>query len=355
MRPSCASQSLDPHDQVVGGISLNDPDLLRTDAFLGGHWAPANSGKVFDVTDPADGKLLAQVAACGIAETEAAIQQAKAALPAWRALPAKARSQVLYDWFDLVKEHSEDLAMILTLEAGKPLAESRGEVAYAASFFQWYAEEAKRCYGETIPSPAADRRHIVIKQPVGVCAMITPWNFPAAMITRKVGPCLAAGSVAVVKPAEDTPLTALALAELGRRAGVPEGVLSVVPGPRASAAEVGELMCTHPDVRKVSFTGSTNVGIQLARWCAGGVKRMSLELGGNAPFIVFDDADLDTAINAAMASKFRNAGQTCVCANRILVQAGIHDAFVQALSAKVAAITQVPPPPSLACIAITFY
>jgi succinate-semialdehyde dehydrogenase/glutarate-semialdehyde dehydrogenase len=313
---------------------LADPGLLRTDALAGGEWI--RGGARFDVRDPATGQKLADVADLGPAETRAALEAAARAWPAWRAKTAKERAGILMKWFRLMTENSDDLARIMTAEQGKPIAEAKGEVAYGASFIEWFAEEGKRIYGETIPTTDANKRYIVIKQAMGVCAAITPWNFPIAMITRKVGPALAAGCTIVVKPAELTPLSALAIAGLGERAGLPPGVLNVVTSTRA--AEVGAVLCESDVVRHLSFTGSTAVGRILMAQCAPTIKKLSLELGGNAPFIVFDDADLDAAADGALASKYRNAGQTCVCANRIYVQASVHDAFVEKLTAKARAI-----------------
>jgi succinate-semialdehyde dehydrogenase/glutarate-semialdehyde dehydrogenase len=305
---------------------LGDPDLLRDDLLVDGEWVPASDGARFDVKDPATGELVASVASATRDDTRRAIAAAARAFPAWAALTAKERSTVMRRWFDLIVEAADDLAAILTAEQGKPVGEARGEILYGAAFIEWYAEEAKRVYGETIPANAADRRIVVLRQPIGVCAAITPWNFPMAMIPRKAGPALGAGCTMVLKPASATPLSALALGELARRAGVPPGVFSVVPG---AASVVGDELATSPTVRKLTFTGSTEVGKELMAKCAQTVKKVSLELGGNAPLIVFDDADLDVAVAGAIASKFRNAGQTCVCANRILVQEGIHDAFVE--------------------------
>jgi succinate-semialdehyde dehydrogenase/glutarate-semialdehyde dehydrogenase len=313
-------------------MNLGDPDLLRTRCLIDGHWTDADGGASFPVSDPATGELLAGVPSMGAAETRRAIEAADAALPAWRARTGKERAAVLRRWFDLMTAHAEDLARLMTAEQGKPLAEARGEVAYAASFVEWFAEEAKRTYGDFIPSPAADKRLLAIRQPVGVCAAITPWNFPAAMITRKVAPALAAGCTVVVKPAEQTPLTALALAELAQRAGFPPGVFNVLTG---DPAAIGGELTSNPTVRKLSFTGSTAVGRLLMAQCAATVKKLSLELGGNAPFIVFDDADLEAAVEGAMMSKYRNTGQTCVCANRLLVQAPVYDAFAERLAARV--------------------
>jgi succinate-semialdehyde dehydrogenase/glutarate-semialdehyde dehydrogenase len=314
-------------------VPLKDASLLKTEGFIGGEWMGAESGARSPVVNPATGERLAEVPHMGAAETRRAIAAAEAALPAWRAKSAKERAKVLRTWFELMLTHQDDLAALMTAEQGKPLAEAKGEIAYAASFFEWFAEEGKRVYGDTMPHPQGDKRILVLKEPVGVCAAITPWNFPAAMITRKVGPALAAGCTIVVKPAPQTPLTALALAELGRRAGVPAGVLNVVPG---DAQAIGGELTSNPVVRKLSFTGSTQVGRLLMAQCAPTIKKLSLELGGNAPFIVFDDADLDAAVEGAMISKYRNTGQTCVCANRLLVQDGVYDAFAQKFTAAVA-------------------
>ncbi|MBL0225785.1 MAG: NADP-dependent succinate-semialdehyde dehydrogenase [Geobacteraceae bacterium] len=309
-------------------LSLKDPGLLKQLCYLDGQWCAADSGSVIDVTNPASGARLGTIPRMGTDETRRAIEAANRALPAWRARTAKERSVILRRWFDLMMANQEDLAIIMTAEQGKPLAESKGEIAYAASFIEWFAEEGKRIYGDTIPGHAADKRIVVIKEPVGVCAAITPWNFPAAMITRKAGPALAAGCTMVVKPATATPFSALALAELGERAGIPAGVFSVITG---SAAAIGNEMSTSPIVRKLTFTGSTEIGKQLMAQCASTVKKVSLELGGNAPFIVFDDADLDAAVEGAVASKYRNTGQTCVCTNRLIVQDSVYDVFVEKL------------------------
>ncbi|MGY0712757.1 NADP-dependent succinate-semialdehyde dehydrogenase [Azospirillum argentinense] len=311
-------------------LSLNDQSLLRTQAYVNGAWRDAFSGKTFAVTNPATGEELAQVADVGAEETRQAINAADAALPAWRAKTAKERAAILRRWFELIMAAQEDLAVLMTLEQGKPLAEARGEVAYGASFIEWFAEEGKRVYGDVIPSFAGNKRIVVLKEPIGVVAAITPWNFPNAMITRKVGPALAAGCTIVVKPAEDTPLSALALVELAERAGVPAGVFNIVTG--SDPVAIGGELTASPIVRKLSFTGSTEVGKILMRQSADTVKKVSLELGGNAPFIVFDDADLDEAVKGALASKYRNSGQTCVCANRLLVQAGVYDAFAAKLA-----------------------
>ncbi len=312
--------------------TLNDATLLKTDALVGGQWLRGPSR--FDVVDPATGGKLADVANLGAAETEAAIAAADKAWPLWRGKTAKERSVILMKWFALLHQHADDLARIMTAEQGKPLAEAKGEVGYGASFIEWFAEEAKRVYGETIPTTDNNKRYLVIKQPVGVCAAITPWNFPIAMITRKVAPALAAGCPVVIKPAEATPLSALACAELAQRAGMPAGVLNVVTADAQRSIEVGQVLCASDVVRHLSFTGSTEVGRILMQQCAPTIKKISLELGGNAPFIVFDDADLDSAVEGAMVSKYRNAGQTCVCANRLYAQDGIYDAFVARLAEK---------------------
>ena len=309
-------------------MQLNDPTLFRQQAFIDGQWRDALSGEVITVTNPANDQRLGSVPKMGAEETHEAIDAANRALPAWRALTAKERAAILSRWFDLIMANQDDLARLMTLEQGKPLAEAKGEIGYAASFIEWFAEEGKRVYGDTIPGHQADKRLIVIKQPIGVTAAITPWNFPAAMITRKAGPALAAGCTMVLKPASQTPFSALALAELAQRAGIPDGVFSVVTG---SAGAVGNALTSNPLVRKLSFTGSTEIGRQLMAQCAQDIKKVSLELGGNAPFIVFDDADLDKAVEGALASKFRNAGQTCVCANRLYVQEGVYDRFAEKL------------------------
>jgi succinate-semialdehyde dehydrogenase/glutarate-semialdehyde dehydrogenase len=319
-------------------MKLLDESLRKTRAYVGGQWIEADSRATVAVRDPATGEEIARVPRLGAAETRRAIDAAQAAQPAWRARTAADRAAVLRRFAALCGEHADDLATLITSEEGKPLAEARGEVAYAASFIDWFAEEARRVYGETIPAHRADARVLVVREPIGVGAAITPWNFPAAMITRKIAPALAVGCAVVVKPAEATPLTALALAELGARAGLPAGVLSVVTGDRSDAAAIGGELTSNEAVRCVSFTGSTAVGKALMAQCATTVKRVCLELGGNAPFLVFDDADLDAAVEGAVLSKFRNAGQTCVCANRILVQDGIHDRFVAALGERVAAM-----------------
>jgi succinate-semialdehyde dehydrogenase/glutarate-semialdehyde dehydrogenase len=316
--------------------SLQDPTLLKTLALIDGQWVDA--AERFDVTDPATGAVLAQVPNLGASHTEAAIAAANAAWPAWRGLPAKARAAIMMKWFHLLHQHADDLARIMTAEQGKPLAEAKGEVGYGASFIEWFAEESRRVYGETVPTTDPTKRYLIIKQPIGVCAAITPWNFPIAMITRKVAPALAAGCPVIIKPAEATPLSALAVAELAQRAGMPAGVLNIITSDGTRSIEVGQALCASDTVRHLSFTGSTEVGRILMKQCAPTVKKLALELGGNAPFIVFDDADLDAAVEGAMISKYRNAGQTCVCANRLLVQDSVYDAFVEKLSAKVAAM-----------------
>ena len=314
-------------------MNLSDQSLFRQQCYIDGSWVDADSGATIEVNNPADGSIIGTVPKMGGAETRRAIAAAEAALPAWRALTARDRAGKLRRLFDLMMENQEDLAMLMTTEQGKPLAESRGEIAYAASFIEWFSEEGKRIYGDTIPAQQHDKRIVVIKQPVGVCASITPWNFPSAMITRKAGPALAAGCTLVAKPASQTPYSALALCELAERAGIPPGVFSVVSG---SATQIGGELSANPAVRKLTFTGSTEIGKLLMSQCAGTVKKVSLELGGNAPFIVFDDADLDSAVRGAITSKYRNAGQTCVCANRFLVQDGVYDDFAERLSSAVA-------------------
>jgi succinate-semialdehyde dehydrogenase/glutarate-semialdehyde dehydrogenase len=316
-------------------LPLKDPQLFRDRCYIDGQWVEADSRKRFDVDNPADGTLVGTAPDCGAAETRRAIEAAARALPAWRALTAKERSVALRKWFDLMVASADDLAAILTAEQGKPLAEARGEILYGASFIEWFAEEAKRVYGDVIPSPNSDKRIVVIKQPIGVVGAITPWNFPNAMITRKAGPALAAGCTMVLKPASQTPLSALALAELAERAGIPKGVFNVLTG---SAKAIGGEMTSNPTVRKITFTGSTEVGRVLMRQSADTVKKLGLELGGNAPFIVFDDADLDAAAAGAIISKYRNNGQTCVCANRIYVQDKVYDAFAAKLAEKVRAL-----------------
>ena len=313
-------------------FSLQDPDLFRQQAYIGGRWCDAESGATIEVNNPATGEILGTVPRMGANETWRAIEAAKDAFADWGRRPAKERSDLMRGWYDLIMANVDDLGALMTAEQGKPLAEAKGEVAYAASFIEWFAEEAKRVYGDTIPSPWQDRRLVVIKQPIGVCAAITPWNFPAAMIARKAGPALASGCTIVSKPAESTPYSALALAVLAERAGIPAGVLNVLTG---EPKEIGGEMTSNPDVRKITFTGSTEVGRLLMKQSADTIKKLSLELGGNAPFIVFDDADLDEAVEGAIISKYRNAGQTCVCANRLYVQAGVYDAFAGKLVAAV--------------------
>mgnify|MGYP001161622126 FL=1 len=307
---------------------LNDEALYRTKSFINGLWVDADDGATLEVTNPVNGDVLARVAKVGASETRTAIKAAASAMSVWRAVPAKVRSNILRDWFNLIMAHQEDLARIMTLEQGKIIAESRGEVAYGASYREWFAEQAKRIEGDVIPGPSPDKRIVCIKQPVGVCAAITPWNFPNAMITRKAAPALAAGCSIVIKPASETPLSALALAELASRAGIPDGVFNVVVG---SSTEIGNELTSNPVVRKLSFTGSTEVGKLLEAQCVPTLKKTSMELGGNAPFIVFDDADLDAAVQGALVSKYRNSGQTCVCSNRLLVHNSIADAFTKKL------------------------
>jgi succinate-semialdehyde dehydrogenase / glutarate-semialdehyde dehydrogenase len=318
---------------LEGAPRLNDETLFRQQACIGGRWLDAIGGATVPVFDPAGGARIGGVPRMGEAETVAAIEAAHAALPAWRARTAKERAALLRAWYELVLHHEEDLAAIMTWEQGKPLHEARGEIRYAASFIEWFAEEGKRVYGDVIPSPGSDKRLLVVREPIGVCAAITPWNFPAAMIARKAGPALAAGCTMVVKPANETPFSALALAELALRAGIPAGVLNVVTG---DAAAIGSQLTGHPLVRKLSFTGSTPVGRLLMQQCAGTVKKVSLELGGNAPFIVFEDADVDAAVDGALQAKYRNAGQTCVCVNRLYVHDAVYERFVERFSARVA-------------------
>ncbi|PIA67421.1 succinate-semialdehyde dehydrogenase I [Ectopseudomonas toyotomiensis] len=317
-------------------MQLNDPDLLRHQAYIDGQWCDAGNGDVTEIFNPANGKSLGSVPNIGGAQTRQAIEAARAAQPAWRALTAKERAARLRKWYELMLANQEDLARIMTAEQGKPLTEARGEVLYAASFIEWFAEEAKRVYGDTIPGHQPDKRLIVTKEPIGVTAAITPWNFPAAMITRKAGPALAAGCAMVLKPAPQTPFSALALAVLAERAGIPAGLFSVLPADAERSREVGAELCANPIVRKLSFTGSTGVGIKLMEQCAPTLKKLSLELGGNAPFIIFEDADLDAAVEGALVAKYRNAGQTCVCANRLYVHEAVYDAFAEKLAAAVA-------------------
>ena len=321
-----------PSRAGLPALNLKDPKLFREQCYIDGAWVAADSKKTFPVDNPASGEIIGNVPDMGAAETKRAIEAADKAWPAWRAKTAKERAAILRKWFDLMMANQDDLGLILTTEQGKPLAEAKGEIAYGASFVEWFAEEAKRIYGDVIPQHQADKRILVLKQPIGVSAMITPWNFPNAMITRKAAPALAAGCTVVIKPAEQTPFSALAMAELAERAGIPKGVFNVITG---DAPTIGKEMCANPTVRKVSFTGSTEVGRILMRQSADTIKKLSLELGGNAPFIVFDDADLDAAVEGAIASKYRNAGQTCVCANRIYVQDTVYDAFAAKLAEKV--------------------
>tara|TARA_B100000676_G_scaffold313190_1_gene392093 strand:- start:3806 stop:5272 length:1467 start_codon:yes stop_codon:yes gene_type:complete len=316
----------------MASLDLKDPSLFREACYINGRWVGAGSNETIDVTNPATGETLGTIPKMGADETREAIEAANEAYPAWRAKTAKERAAILRKWFDLMMENQEDLARMMTAEQGKPLKESMGEIVYAASFIEWFAEEGKRIYGDTIPQHAPGKRIVVTKEPIGVCAAITPWNFPAAMITRKCGPALAAGCTMVLKPATATPYSALALAELGERAGIPAGVFSVVTG---SSGAIGGEMTSNPTVRKLTFTGSTEIGKLLMEQCAGTVKKTSMELGGNAPFIVFNDADLDEAVQGAMVSKFRNTGQTCVCANRLLVQEGVYEEFSAKLAAAV--------------------
>jgi succinate-semialdehyde dehydrogenase/glutarate-semialdehyde dehydrogenase len=321
-----------PSRAGLPALNLKDPKLFREQCYIDGAWVAADSKKTFPVDNPATGETIGVVPDMGAAETKRAIEAADKAWPAWRAKTAKERAAILRKWFDLMMANQDDLGLILTTEQGKPLAEAKGEIAYGASFVEWFAEEAKRVYGDVIPPHQADKRILVLKQPIGVSAMITPWNFPNAMITRKAAPALAAGCTVVIKPAEQTPFSALAMAELAERAGIPKGVFNVLTG---DAPTIGKEMCANPTVRKLSFTGSTEVGRILMRQSADTIKKLSLELGGNAPFIVFDDADLDAAVEGAIASKYRNAGQTCVCANRIYVQDKVYDSFAAKLAEKV--------------------
>ncbi len=311
-------------------MDLKEPSLLRPDAYIDGAWRPAAAGKRFSVTNPASGETVAEVADCGSADATDAVTAAHKALPDWRGRTAKDRAAILRRWFDLMMDHQDDLAAIMTAEQGKPLREAKGEIAYGGSFIEWFAEEGKRAYGDVIPHHQNGKRIVVLKQPVGVVGAVTPWNFPNAMIARKAGPALAAGCTFVVKPAQQTPLSALAMAELAARAGVPKGVFNVVP--TSEARPVGDVLTGHQDVRKFTFTGSTEIGKRLMAQCAESVKNVSLELGGNAPFIVFDDADIDAAVAGAMASKYRNTGQTCVCANRLFIQDGVYDTFAEKLT-----------------------
>ena len=316
-------------------MKLSDPKLFHQQCYINGAWVDAYSGETIDVTNPATGEKLGTVPKAGAAETRRAIEAANAAWPAWRAKTAKERSAILRKWFELMMANQDDLGILMTAEQGKPLTEAKGEVAYAASFIEWFAEEGKRIYGDTIPQHGADKRIVVIKEPVGVVAAITPWNFPAAMITRKAGPALAAGCPIVIKPATETPYSAFAMAELADRAGVPKGIINVITG---ASREIGGELTSNPIVRKLTFTGSTEVGKILLKQCADTVKKVSMELGGNAPFIVFDDSDLDAAVIGAMASKYRNTGQTCVCANRIYVQDGVYDEFLTRFAKAISAM-----------------
>ena len=324
-----------PRDNQPFTVQLKDSKLFRQQAYIDGQWTDADSKQTVSVDNPATGGVIGTVPKMGVAETRRAIEAANRAWPAWRAKLAKERAAILRKWFELMMANQDDLALIMTTEQGKPLAEAKGEVAYAASFIEWFSEEGKRIYGDVIPQHQADKRLVVIKQPVGVCGAITPWNFPAAMITRKVAPALAAGCTMVIKPATQTPYSAFALAELAERAGMPKGVVNILTG---SAKEIGGELTSSPIVRKITFTGSTEVGKTLMQQAASTIKKVSLELGGNAPFLVFDDADLDAAVEGAMISKYRNAGQTCVCANRILVQDKVYDAFAAKLAEKVKAL-----------------
>ena len=327
------------NSSTMTGVSLADPKLFRQSCYVDGAWVNARAGATINVDNPATGEIVGTVPKFGAAETRDAIEAANRAFPEWRKKTAKERAAVLRRWFELMIANTEDLAKLMTTEQGKPLVESRGEVAYAGAFLEWFGEEAKRVYGDTIPGHQPDKRIVVIKQPIGVAACITPWNFPLAMITRKAGPAIAAGCTVVLKPASQTPFSALALAELAERAGLPKGVFNVVTG---SAGEIGGELTANPIVRKLSFTGSTEVGKVLMAQCAQTVKKISLELGGNAPFIVFDDADLDAAVEGAIASKYRNTGQTCVCVNRIYVQDGVYDAFAQKLADSVKKLKPAP-------------
>lgn len=320
---------------MITSLTLQDPTLLKSQGYINGQWLDADDGATIQVCNPATGVLVGTVPHMGAAAAQQAITAAQQAFECWKRRTADDRARVLRRWYELMLQHQDDLALIMTSEQGKPLAEAQGEIAYAASYIEWFAEEARRVYGEVIPSPWPDKRIVTTREPVGVCAAITPWNFPAAMITRKVAPALAAGCTIIVKPAEQTPLSALAMAELAHRAGVPAGVFNVITG---DAPAIGGVLTASPVVRKLSFTGSTEVGRLLAAQCAPTLKKMSLELGGNAPFIVFDDADLDAAVQGAMASKYRNTGQTCVCANRLLVQSGVYEAFAAKLAAAVQAL-----------------
>ncbi len=322
-------------DRAVFPMKLNNPELLRTQSYIDGKWVDAPDGAEFAVDNPANGANIAHVSNLGAQQAEQAIAAANRAFPAWRARTAKERSNILRKWFDLIVAHTDDLARIMTLEQGKPFAEAKGEIAYGASFVEWFAEQAKRVMGDTISAPLATNRMLVLREPIGVCAAITPWNFPNAMITRKVAPAIAAGCTIVLKPAEQTPLSALALAVLAEQAGIPPGVLNIITADSDNSIAIGKVLCASPIVRKVTFTGSTPVGRILMQQSASSIKKMSLELGGHAPFIVFEDADIDAAIDGAMISKYRNAGQTCVCTNRFYVHAKVYDSFVEKLAARV--------------------
>jgi succinate-semialdehyde dehydrogenase/glutarate-semialdehyde dehydrogenase len=322
-------------DRAVFPMKLNNPELLRTQSYIDGKWIDAPDGAEFAVDNPANGANIAHVSNLGAKQAEQAIAAANRAFPAWRARTAKERSNILRKWFDLIIAHTDDLARIMTLEQGKPFAEAKGEIAYGASFVEWFAEQAKRVMGDTISAPLATNRMLVLREPIGVCAAITPWNFPNAMITRKVAPAIAAGCTIVLKPAEQTPLSALALAVLAEQAGIPPGVLNIITADSENSIAIGKVLCASPIVRKVTFTGSTPVGRILMQQSASSIKKMSLELGGHAPFIVFEDADIDAAIDGAMISKYRNAGQTCVCTNRFYVHAKVYDSFVEKLAARV--------------------
>jgi succinate-semialdehyde dehydrogenase/glutarate-semialdehyde dehydrogenase len=328
-------------DRAVFPMKLNNPELLRTQSYIDGKWVDASDGAEFAVDNPATGSNIAHVSNLGAKQAEQAIAAASRAFPAWRARTAKERSNILRKWFDLIIAHTDDLARIMTLEQGKPFAEAKGEIAYGASFVEWFAEQAKRVMGDTISAPLATNRMLVLREPIGVCAAITPWNFPNAMITRKVAPAIAAGCTIVLKPAEQTPLSALALAVLAEQAGIPPGVLNIITADSDNSIAIGKVLCASPVVRKVTFTGSTPVGRILMQQSASSIKKMSLELGGHAPFIVFEDADLDAALEGAMISKYRNAGQTCVCTNRFYVHAKVYDSFVEKLAARVSGTLSV--------------
>ncbi|MDN4018212.1 NAD-dependent succinate-semialdehyde dehydrogenase [Zwartia panacis] len=328
-------------DRAVFPMKLNNPDLLRSQSYLNGKWVDAKNGEMFAVDNPATGAHIAHVANLGAEQAQLAIDAASAAFPAWRARTAKERSIILRKWFDLINANTDDLARIMTIEQGKPFPEAKGEIAYGASFVEWFAEQAKRVMGDTIAAPIATNRMLVLREPIGVCAAITPWNFPTAMITRKVAPALAAGCTIVLKPAEQTPLSALALAVLAEQAGIPAGVLNILTADSEQSIAIGKVLCTSPTVRKLTFTGSTPVGRILMQQSAPSIKKMSLELGGHAPFIVFEDADIDAAIEGAMVSKYRNAGQTCVCTNRFYVHAKVYDSFAEKLAARVSGTLSV--------------